>query len=808
MLTVSCSDAIVLGDAPTIPALQRTHAHQTEEQWIVGEVLTALAALAQPGQHKEPLQPVVTLATPATAAEVVYSVAIGPRSARLRVMDHIWSPETYAPVMAQLLGASQPPTADALVDIDVRTPLTTLTATALLLEADRVSAMLVAAPRSAAAHESAALVIGAFAMREDSGLFEDVRASLSRMTAHLAIANASRGGALETMDGTIARSVLLTLIGRQRDAVTSIDAFEGRSRKDGDRAWAHALRLRNTGDWRKARLLNAETSLERFEHGRALRARLGFDALLGYVDSLPEADEIDWQRIATAGAFTVEAGNRYTRESVAYELAEAAETWMHFHEGEATPERVIESLKAPRSAGVAPVPTRILDWSAWAAHAERHLLHALTASWAHSRNFADESELVRTFDRLFAPLTLYPIVQRFMAESPAAYQAALDRSRQLVDMRPELVTQQAWTLLLEQPEFVPRASAFATDAPWFTPAVPTGTAFELSVRSLRAGCPRPPSRAQAARWAEQMPYDHWTLWANEWLAVDTSPTKSAVSKVLQPLFEYDAPAILKMIEHMRISEGERFDFATTLCGLVPGECDRLGELYLLADRPVDALRAYERWSANTRDRVEVANGVTWLVRHYDAKGDHARAEATARMAANVGSARGLETLGEWLDRAGRHDEADAVYAQISARYPGSRSSYLEGLSLMRKALRTGDAHVRARAAELLRGVFPGGPEALVLHALDATPQDGLVFETFGPRVADAGLLPQDIIVGIDQWRLRSATHYNVASRFQHNQAMTFTVWRDGRYRQVKANVPERWLGARFQDFHPRPRPTR
>jgi hypothetical protein len=94
----------------------------------------------------------------------------------------------------------------------------------------------------------------------------------------------------------------------------------------------------------------------------------------------------------------------------------------------------------------------------------------------------------------------------------------------------------------------------------------------------------------------------------------------------------------------------------------------------------------------------------------------------------------------------------------------------------------------------------------MLHALDGTPSDGVVFASFGSRVAVTGLRPTDVIVGVDQWRVRSWWQYAVAARFSLDPAMTFTVWRNGRYQQIKATVPERWFGVRLQDYRGRPNP--
>jgi hypothetical protein len=120
--------------------------------------------------------------------------------------------------------------------------------------------------------------------------------------------------------------------------------------------------------------------------------------------------------------------------------------------------------------------------------------------------------------------------------------------------------------------------------------------------------------------------------------------------------------------------------------------------------------------------------------------------------------------------------------------------------MIRQALRRKDRALELQGWDLLRTEFPGGLQRLELHALDVPPHDGIVFNTFGRRAASAGLRDSDIVVGVDEWRVRDHRQYSVISRLRHDEAMTFVVWRGGRYQQVRARVPERWLGLQLADY--------
>ena len=168
-------------------------------------------------------------------------------------------------------------------------------------------------------------------------------------------------------------------------------------------------------------------------------------------------------------------------------------------------------------------------------------------------------------------------------------------------------------------------------------------------------------------------------------------------------------------------------------------------------REPDAEAVYERLIAGARDRVAVSTGLTWLVRHYHATGRSARAEQIARMAAETGSYGGFETLAHLFDAQGRNDDAEQLYRHIAERY-GSTGPL--GMFLVRKAQRTRDTALELQGWEQLREEFPNGMERLAMHALDVTPADGVLFLNFGRRAGAVGLRQTDIVVGIDEWRVR------------------------------------------------------
>ena len=172
---------------------------------------------------------------------------VGPRPAPSEVRPHLRAPEGYMAGAAALLGGTPTPTESA--DHNARAALVIVSRQTLLAENTRLSALLAVDPRSASTQESAALLLGAFALRETTGIFGDVRPALPRMTARLAAAHVLRWRT-DTVDCALARIVLEVLAGHQREALTRLDRLAPRFATAADRAWDRALRLRITGNWR------------------------------------------------------------------------------------------------------------------------------------------------------------------------------------------------------------------------------------------------------------------------------------------------------------------------------------------------------------------------------------------------------------------------------------------------------------------------------------------------------------------------------------------------------------------------------
>jgi len=352
--------------APTpTPPPRFQSAWATEQEWLVDRISRDVGEMA------------------AFAAMRTVAAAQAPpvKPEAIRFEDHVFSPRAYEPTAREALGgpaAANPPAADeSREDARLLSALLDLRADTLAREDLTLSRRLEAEPRDAGAHERAALLLGAFALRDAAGSSTDTRPALTRLTAHLAFALALRGDTKPGLAARFAETVLVTLVGRERDALSRLAACEGAAVSTAEGAWVRALRLRNTGDWRIARDEKRLTLLERLEEFRALVEGQDDTAALAWLDrGHPEAIP-DWGLIAlNAGGLSVETANRFADLSIVMELAEAGEVLTTLRGAPPHEAAFLEALNEQPGRASSRWPT---SWSGWAGGARPRSTTA--ASW-------------------------------------------------------------------------------------------------------------------------------------------------------------------------------------------------------------------------------------------------------------------------------------------------------------------------------------------------------------------------------------------------------------------------------------------
>jgi tetratricopeptide (TPR) repeat protein len=788
---------------------------RTEQTWIVADITRALRNMAEFAGHARRLSdsPVSVRTESADTRKsfsaFVVDLGLPGEITRIEVKDYLWSPDAYAGLAGQLLGrrASSPRQGPQFHSAALDA-LTELSVARVLAESERVSALLARDMQSADAHEEAALVVASLVLREGVTELNDIRGLLSRVTAHLAFARALRGGGTPGRAGLVAEVILLSSLCRQRDALRRWEQLEASAASPSDRAWQAALRLHITGDWRDAMPADRATRLEQLHYARALRTRLGAARTLEYFDTIESDAGVEWHRAALMTNFNIEAGHRFATQGLASERRELDQVWQSFHTGAPDPKRIIADLNALPAAG--PIVgdgdglrVQVIDWGTWAACLQRHLLAQTVAVWRHYRNLGlgDEQDGVATAsERTLATLRLYPLARRMMVRTQAGYEQSMAPAIRVVQEHPEWAPPAAWVFLAIPQSFVSKPIETPSSAAWFAPTLPVGTAFDATVRGMLRQSPRLVALDELEMMRTMSPHDWWLGWNPIRRKALGAPTMATARDAMGPSAAYDREALRALFDEVRGARPEEYEeVARELCDLDVDSCDRLAGQQLANDRVADAVKTYERWIADSRDRVRVSTGVDWLVHYYHDAGQHTRALDLAQMAGRVYSAVGLQTLGYELDRLGRHEEARRVLQQVLTRYEDERPL---GLFYLREAQRTGDAASRARAAALLQAVFPQGFEAASLAQFTAPPEDGVLLNNFTIRAERLGLRRDDVIVAIDAQRVRTGTQYTWLRLAKDGDRLKLIVWRDHTYQELTLRVPQRWFGLSLGDHRP------
>lgn len=770
----------------------------TEQEWIVRTVITRMATLAALATGGATAPPVVGVTTQASSPAVFAVTVNGGAPVTLKVAGHIWDARTYLP-MAPALGlgarASSPDVAPVTTDTALADRLTTPDLESLLDLDRQLSAALRAQPAAPALHEQAAFVLGALALREGAGLFTDARPAWSRLTAHLAVARLMAPSRPPSLAARLAEALLLVDVGREVDALAALAPLADASQPPAVKAWATALRVRATGDWRLVAWPAKSTPIERQAYARAYAWRVGLAPLLAWIDDARPDVDVALLRILLSQAFPVAVGGRFAAAGLVTELEDAEKAARAY--GALTsddPAALLNAIGRPAAAG----PFRVLDWPLMASTAERHLV-ARMKSIHYTEQIYGRRERLRLlpgeFEKVFASLPLLPTALALMGGDSAPRHLAAAAA--IVRARKDAVPPALWTELVDEGQRVARSVSWPGADVWFNPWEPDGTVLTPHERVARQGGARPPlPMAEALH--RLAPSDTWLSWRLAWWRLDGGrPTIAAVRAELGAALAYDAGAVSRMFRGLDGTHDEYVQLGTAMCELNVDRCDDLAQELLKEGRDAEAAEEMRRWFTRARDRVGASNGVLWLTRYLFDTGRAADARAIAEAADEVGSGAGMVTLAELLERQGDHAGAEARYKQVQERYG---TTWHLGAHYLRRWKVTGDQSLRDRGLALVAESFPAGFEAAPTDAV--APVDGVTFTNFGARAARAGLRKSDVVVGIDGVRVRRDGQATVLLRASHDAAVRFTVWRDGAYTTVTGTLPQRWLGANYRTYRP------
>ncbi|HXB53362.1 MAG TPA: hypothetical protein VN461_01170 [Vicinamibacteria bacterium] len=812
-------------------------AYRNEEAWIVGEITRDIGEMVAYGKDRSLLesgaitiegQPSPSSSTGPPSFDV--SVALpkaAPVSAVVVLDEHIWSPKSYLNFAQLLLGRAglKAAAAGSVSQASLLGALTDLQASNLEHENQRISGMLAADIRDPLAHEQAAFLLGAFGLRESAGTFSDNRRTLSRMTAHLAMAEALRQTRPISLEGTYAETLLLTLAGRQRDAMDRLATGRARAPlQPPETAWVNALEMRNSHDYRVVADPPKASLLERLEYFRALSTSVGGPAVLELLQKRQPEAVPDWGRITLQENLGVQTGNVFASAAVAAEMGQLAEIWK-LSRGQA-----LHPDDAPKVLNMLPVRCiarredgkirpEALDWGSWAYSSQRHLCHALVEDEFFIRSLQGLKDEGASFRdeaaRQFESLRLYPLVffkwqsglfdertRKATTRIPGNFmelrktkseEEACDNTLLLFRDTPELPTASNWDRVFRVCGRARDSGALPDYVRWFSKAPLRGTAFDVDRRVIAAPADDAYGPLQLEGLLKLAPFQRSLVQAYVRLKYGNKLTLEQLDAAAGLLVGYDRGL---MRERANLATGNPADYlrlASPLCDLNAGECLALGDY--LADHEMDepAALAYQRAVDAAPDRLAVAQDSDWLVNYYFDGGNKEKAVGVAQIAAAVYSGAGLQTMGRVLERLGNYTEAESFFKTIEQRY--NRPTELLSFYIRREHRAPGSGFA-AQAANALKALFPQGLELVSLSDFSAPPSDqnGLRIGQTTGKLRRFGIKVGDVIVAIDGYRIGNEDQYLCVRGFTDDPNMTVVVWRAGRYVEIKGLFKRRRFG--------------
>ncbi len=725
---------------------------------------------------------------------------------------YVWAPRAFEGLARGALasaGVSTPGTPSA-GDAGIEARLLDAALPTLEQESTRVASMLAKDMRDATAHEEAALVIGALSLREGRGPYADVRALMSRMSAHLAMAVALRPDHRLSSSGQLAEAKLLVQSGRGADALKALQAL---SSSDASRAsWIVALRLRATADYRLARRWSAASAVERLEHFRAVVTSLGAGEALALLDGVEVEATADWGRLALSEG-NVEVANRFGPSAVSAELFEARRVLGVA--GEA-PQEIVAALNAPpeRCVSVQGGQPRVhvIGRGQWAAFFGRQVLAAADASFAAAVLWLSLPEaagrLEPSFDRSLAGLSLFPFLKLRMAdmrwqadkkrqgEADSASRAACSALQSMVTATPQFVPYALWQEHDNSCRTGPNVGR-PEAAKWFGEALLAGTAHDASTRLKGAlfqqYLQRDPRELRALR--DLAPFDQRI---RHLYARATTRDPAPANKWFEahaPLSDYSLPA-LRVIGSWVEGEdpAQKILVLRRLCSLEQGSCLDLGEALAKGGREDEAAQVLRRAFAVARNRVAASHHAEWLAEY---EFSHGRAEeglAIAAAAAETYSGAGLATYARLLERVGRLDESLSILEAYVARYDDAVP--LE-LFAVRSFYGRNDERHRKQAEAVLARDFPEGLQRVAFAELESPPFQGVLINEETDLSRRSGIHTGDIVVALDGYRVVTHEQYTTVRALRVDPRIDLMVWRKGRYLEIGAELPGRSFQSRF-----------
>ena len=712
-----------------------------------------------------------------------------------------WDPALYSGFCAKLAGLFHCQSATSSMEEKITAPelLCDQSYDSLRNASLKISRFLIDNPLDPRSYEQAAMVLAALALREDSGTYYDIRHTLNKMTAHLAVVRFLRKGQPFSDTGTLAEIALKVLTGRQVDAQQSIAAVVTTNRSI--QTWLQVLDLRNCGDWRKVADPEKAPYVLKAEFIRAIADNVETYRAVDFMRTIGKETPPEWSMFIVSRNFSVEEGHLFTQPAVAaeLELSVRVSNWCSSGMGKVAKDDLVPFLnKLPAKPTWCNRNFTVITDDDWARFCQRHLLMAIHSRYHFLKNKLGVPEEANAFEQemtdKFNNLYFFPLEQFFWATTQDDWNRAMESTSRIVSSYPELMSEFHWARSRSAPRAFQHLDVIPPTTDWFNNAIPPGTVYNLIQRRNLQVVKREKSSffAELLKVAPQNPQlllDYFNRSADENNPVtNVAELAGQAQNYCLPLMKATCPYNAKDV-NLFIACAKR------ICALDPDFNISVGHVFVEKNMDDEAAKAFQQALDHAHNMVFVANNMGWLVKYYYEHGQVSKAMAVAEIAAGVYSESGLEIM-MWLqERMGHLAKAHDYGVMIRERYDSS-----EMLTAFYFRHRDLPEYI-TKFDQAVKEVFP---EGLVKVSLDGftKPSKGVLIREAPPYIVAAGVNVGSVIVAIDGYRIQTVPQYKAVCLFTDDPNMKLIVWQNGKYLEVKT-VHQRILsGMRVEEFDP------
>jgi tetratricopeptide (TPR) repeat protein len=796
---------------------------QTESQFVVHAIVSDLAEQIYFARfHRLPIQKrssVVVTETGGTKDAPVYALQIrlDPKMdvrLELKMDGPIWSSEVYRSTAQRLaeavrLRASVPRQTE---DTTLLTKLLDAKPETIEQQNQAVSKALETDFSNAQLHENAALLLGAFVIRDHSGNFFEIRSPLSRLTAHLVMAQFLRGTNALGTDGEIAEAMMLTMVNNQAAALGRLSNVNTNS--VGVAAMVRGLRARNTGDYRP---LAAETNRSPFESIQWFYAEADrIDVMLAWLKlSDEQRQKIDYVRIANDLGPTVEVGNELDQKAIPLELEEIENIYLLVHSGQTMPPNIGTALNVlpghcfETDAG-GKIRVQVIDWGQWSMFFQRQLCHSVEQGFHFVNSMLGDPEGAKEFaarsDKSFGNLTLYPFVRRFDATETEEYHKAVDDGFKLTALIPQFVPASCWNALCAPVSFGPTYSPNPNPriSEWHNHNPLPGTVYDLLPRlsqssltnraDIWAKCEElrkvAPYNIRLSRFVLNTRYNGFTSY-------------DEVMALYRDVLPYSPIAMRAVAMGSLSGDVQKYEeLMTRAAEIDPWYYYELGEYEFNMNnftREDKAAEYYQKGYDADPDRVGASHHAEWLVKYWLKHQRTAKAAEIADEAGGVYSEAGLC--------------AQAIFREATSNYNGAFESlknieerYNDAVGLLnfcfRYKAKTGDSRFESEVQKRVGTLFTNGIENVSLGDFKSPPTDGVAFRGDSYLMFKNGLSMSNVIVAVYGVRVHNVAQYTFGRNLKDTPELDLIVWQGDAYRELRPNLPGHLFGADIGNYSP------